>query len=111
MDLAQLLLPGDQELLLQSIDLDEQVMCFFVVSQARAASCPKCGKQSERVHSRYHRTLTDLCCCESVLRLIWQVRRFFCDNSTCKQATFAEQHPAVAFRYARRTRRLRTPFM
>ncbi|MCB0188882.1 MAG: ISL3 family transposase, partial [Caldilineaceae bacterium] len=70
------------------------------------ASCPKCGKQSERVHSRYRRTLTDLCCCELVLRLIWQVRRFFCDNLTCTQATFAEQHPAVASRYARRTRRL-----
>ena len=32
-----------------------------------------------------------------------QVRRFFCGNPVCGRRTFAEQVPAVALRYQRRT--------
>jgi len=50
--------------------------------------------------------LTDLPCSAWQVRLLWVVRRFFCDNPQCQRKTFAEQLPAVAARYARRTQRL-----
>ena len=61
---------------------------------------------STRVHSTYQRTLADLPCTAFQLRLLWTVRRFFCDNSECKRVTFVEQVPSVAARYARKTKRL-----
>lgn len=58
---------------------------------------------SGRVHSRYHRQLSDTAAAgrEVVVRL--HVRRLFCDNSGCVRKTFAEQVPGLADRYARRT--------
>ena len=71
MDLAHLLLPGDDELSRESLHRDEETLCFFVVVATDVAGCPACVTLSTRVHSRYRRTLTDLPCCASLLRLVW----------------------------------------
>lgn len=65
--------------------------------------CPKCGTDSNRVHSRYRRRPADTAIGAHPVILDLTVRRFFCDNNTCRATTFAEQVPGVTRRSARRT--------
>jgi transposase len=58
---------------------------------------------SRRVHSRYQRTLADTASGGQELLIHLETRRFFCGNSGCAKATFAEQVPGLTTRYGRRT--------
>ncbi len=105
--LAKRLLPDPDQLDLESWYLEDQILRFQVRATQSRAVCPDCHSSSARIHSRYQRTLADLRCVSFRFQLLWTVRRFFCDNSTCQRVTFAEQIPAVADRYARKTKRLK----
>ena len=70
------------------------------------APCPSCGTPSSHIQSRYIRTLRDLPSSGRPIRLIMQVRRFFCKESTCAQKIFAERLPELCRPYAQRTNRL-----
>ena len=63
--------------------------------RAGGATCPECGKRSERVHSRYERRLADAAIGGQPVRIRLRVRRFKCAESGCARATFAEQVVAV----------------
>jgi len=78
--------------------------------QARAARsrCGRCGQESDRVHSRYVRTLADAVIGGRPAAIRFAARRFFCDNPDCAAVTFAEQVPDLTARYARRTALLRS---
>lgn len=67
--------------------------------------CPYCGCVNHRVHSRHHRTITDLSILGHPLIITFETRKFFCHNPGCCRKTFAEQPRDEAFRYRRRTRR------
>ena len=71
------------------------------------ASCPLCGSDAKRVHSRYRRQIADLPCLGVVVRLQVTVRRFFCPRSECPRRIFAERLPGFIRPYARTTDRLR----
>ena len=73
---------------------------------ASCAKCPLCEQIANRVHSRYRRTLADLPCSGSAVRLEVQARKFFCDNARCQRRIFTEPLPELATRWARRTLRL-----
>jgi transposase len=80
---------------------------ILVVEAARErAPCPSCGEQSGRIHSRYTRSVTDLPWQGSAVKIELLTRRFFCDNSQCRQRIFCERLPSVVGKYARRTTRL-----
>src|SRR5215831_12268429 len=70
------------------------------------APCPRCGQSSARVHSRYHRTLTDLPWAGLPTHISLWTRRFFCDTPDCPRRIFTERLPGVAAPHARRTERL-----
>src|SRR5215472_12072767 len=74
---------------------------------ASEAACPLCHHPSQRIHSRYCRTLTDLPCCGQHVKWIIQVRRFRCLNPDCSRKIFSERLPTYAPAYARRTLRQR----
>ena len=82
------------------------MIVFAVRAMAPSAACPCCARLSERVHSRYPRTLMDLPWQGNAVRIVLSVRKFFCDNRECERRIFAERFLAVAARYARRTARL-----
>ncbi len=105
--LGQLLLPAPDQLALDSWRCDDGILIFQISATQNSCTCPDCQSISVRVHSRYQRTLADLRCVSFRFQLKWTVRRFFCDKEDCKRATFAEQIPEVAERYARKTRRLK----
>lgn len=90
---------------LERLVVDRRRVTLFVASTGSRAQCPMCGRYSEQVHSRYARTVADLPWHDVPVTLRIRIRRFFCDNSSCERAIFAERLPEVAS-YARKTDRL-----
>lgn len=74
---------------------------------ARSAVCPRCGRESARVHSRYERWVDDAALAGRPTLLRLRVRRFFCDNDRCRARTFVEQIRGLTSRHARRSPLLR----
>ncbi|MFC9759732.1 ISL3 family transposase [Streptomyces sp. NPDC056921] len=79
-----------------------------VVARGRAggASCPDCGRFSDRVHDRYQRRLKDLPLAERGFVIRLTVRRFICGAADCPRRTFAEPFSPLAAPHARFTTRL-----
>lgn len=97
-------LPG---MSLDQLDVDAATITIEAHVEAAQAACPLCQRLSERVHSRYRRTLHDVPCGTKALRLVVQVRRFFCDNQDCPRKIFAERLAALTEVSARMTTRFR----
>jgi transposase len=72
-----------------------------------AARCPWCNQLSSRVHSRYHRTLSDLPWAGRLVCFQITVRKFYCANHRCSRKVFAERLEGVAKAYSRCTNRER----
>ncbi len=100
------LLPDPASLSLESIRVENGTIVLATRTATPSAACPCCGHLSERVHSRYRRTLLDLPWQGNAVRVSLTLRKLFCDNPQCQWRIFAERVPAVAQRYARRTCRL-----
>ena len=81
-------------------------MTIVVRTCCSNAACPACSHPSERVHSRYVRTLADLPWQGVQVRFLLHTRRFFCDQSQCRRQTFSERLSDTVAPYGRRTRRL-----
>ena len=75
--------------------------------RAERMACPECERGSDRVHSRYRRTLADAPIGARTVVIQLRVRRFFCDNASCARRTFVEQVPGLTSKHARRTGLLR----
>ena len=97
------LLPKGLEL--ESLSLGTGNVSICVGSGATRCICPICGHGSSRVHSRYHRTVSDLPWHGICVTFEIRARRFFCDESSCERKIFCERLPEVAPR-ARKTSRL-----
>jgi transposase len=77
-----------------------------LLSTQSSSLCPLCGTAATRIHSHYQRRLTDLPSTGQPVRFLLEVRKFFCDESTCPRKIFTERlAPFVAPR-ARVTARL-----
>src|SRR5713226_4117653 len=92
-------------LLVEEVLIENQILTLVITSTLPEMPCPDCHQPSGRIHSRYRRTLADLPCQGRAVRLLVQVRRFFCDAPACSRKTFAEACPGVAPKHARRTSR------
>ncbi len=92
-------------LLVEDVLVESQVLTLVITSTLPEMPCPDCHQPSNRIHSRYTRRLADLPCQGRAVRLLIQVRRFFCDAPACSRKTFAEAFPGVAPKHARRTSR------
>ncbi|BAC68151.1 hypothetical protein SAV14893_090800 [Streptomyces avermitilis] len=67
----------------------------------RPPYCPNCRWRGRRIHSPYHRSLSErpLAGQKSVVRL--RVRRFFCDRKSCARRTFVKQVDRLTERHRR----------
>lgn len=68
--------------------------------------CPDCTQPTERVHSWYQRTFTDLPWQGFAVHFRLHTRRWHCSNPACPRRIFTERLPAVVAPFARRTARL-----
>ncbi len=94
-------------LLIDDVEIGPDRIVITARCRAAAAKCPDCGRQSERVHSRYDRRLLDLPSHGRAVQLQVAVRRFRCAEPGCRRCIFAERlDETVAGRSARRTFRL-----
>lgn len=103
---VQRLLPAAGPLRCDRVEIDEDRVRLFVTSVASTSRCPRCGKASSRIHSRYERRLADLPMMGRQVAWCLRVRRFFCDAAKCSQRVFAERMPEVVRPYGRQTIRL-----
>jgi transposase len=102
---ASLLIPPS--LRVAALLLGDDGVTLRAVSEAADVRCPVCGEPTDRVHSRYERTLADLPWARFAVRLHVQVRRFFCANPTCPRQIFTERLAGIAQACAHRTERQR----
>ena len=97
------LLPHLALLVIDSVAADVDGVQIRGHARAARSRCGSCGRESNRVHSRYVRTLADTVIGGRPAVIRFAARRFFCDNPNCRAVTFAEQVPDLTVRYARRT--------
>lgn len=90
--------------MVESIESVGRRLCIRAAAGSASSSCPRCGSESTRIHSRYERTLDDAAISGRPTSLRVRVRRFFCDATTGRVThTFVEQIEGLTSRYGRRT--------
>jgi len=87
--------------------LDVEDLTVHLAITTPNATCPVCGCDARRIHSRYTRRLADLPGLGRSVRLRVTVRRFSCLHPECPRRIFAERLPGFAEPHARTTARLR----
>ena len=98
-----LFLPHLRDLALTSVTGDVTHLTVVATPRASTARCPLCHQPSQRVHSRYRRTLADLPWSATPVHLCVHVRRFRCTNTECARTIFCERLEPLAAAWARRT--------
>jgi transposase len=94
-------------LVVEGAEVGADVVEFAARSPQKEANCPSCGSPSHRVHSKYHRLLSDLPSHGRAIRIRLLVRRFRCMQPACSTRIFAEHLAGdVAPPFSRRTSRL-----
>jgi transposase len=99
------ILPDLSDLIIEQVSITKEVT-VTVRAASPMAPCPCCGTVSQRVQSRYTRTLRDLPASGRPVHLIVRVRRFFCQESTCVRKIFAERFPSLTMPRVKFTLRL-----
>ena len=69
----------------------EEVLPATLFSTQFSPCWPLCGQPASRVHSSYTRHVADLPCAGQFIRLLIQVRKYFCEESSCPRKIFAER--------------------
>jgi transposase len=87
-------------------DFDDDTLTLGIATTNPNASCPVCGLETWRVHSRYDRHLAEEPILGHRVCLLMTVRRFFCSASGCPRRIFTEPLDGFAAKQARTTRRL-----
>ncbi|HEX5409841.1 MAG TPA: transposase family protein, partial [Gemmatimonadaceae bacterium] len=105
---ATALCPAPDELWLERIAVSLDSITLVAIARRVAVPCPTCGLFSQRVHSRYVRTLGDLPWHGVRVRIEAHVRKFFCDTPRCARHIFTERLSETTLPHARRTRRAAT---
>src|SRR6266550_4205664 len=99
------ILPDRSDLVIEQVSMTNEVT-IAVCAASPAAPCPCCGTICKRIQSRYTRTLRDLPASGRPVHLVLQVRRFFCQESTCVRKIFAERFPSLTVPRVKFTLRL-----
>lgn len=107
MEEGSALLPLPQGLCTTAIEKEETALLIHVLSTRETACCPLCAVESDAVHSRYQRRLSDLPCAGQPVGLRLIVRKFFCKNPLCTRKIFTERLPAFVEPWAQMTLRLK----
>lgn len=93
---------------LDDLVLAPSTAVVLLAATAPTAGCPRCGAASDRVPSRYRRTVADLALHDRPVALRLVVRKFRCRTADCPQQIFCERLPDLLAPHARATARLTT---
>ncbi|GAC1389769.1 MAG: hypothetical protein NVSMB38_05030 [Ktedonobacteraceae bacterium] len=95
-----------KQLAVMDIEMSDVVLTISAVSTQASPCCPLCGKPSARIHSHYLRQVADLPCSGRQVRLLVQVRKYFCETPDCLRKIFVERLTPFVKTFARVTQRL-----
>ena len=90
MELNELINELDPKLIVMKKEIIDGIMYIYCDKQKQKTKCKYCGQESESVHSTYKRTISDLPIQNYKVKLIINVKKYFCNNSKCQHTTFAE---------------------
>ena len=99
MELAQLL-PPHFALCGQECSMDSLTLSLMLTDTE--GICPQCQTPSRQVHSTYQRILGDLPMSGKRVKLVVQIRKFFCYQAACPRKVFAQRCHTVCRPYGRR---------
>ena len=89
------------------LSADDAGLVLSVEPEAGCARCPMCSSRSERVHSRYTKTTSDLPWRGLAVTLKISALKFFCDRPSCERKIFCERLEEmlniIANRYQKRS--------
>ncbi|HLH24863.1 MAG TPA: transposase family protein [Chloroflexota bacterium] len=97
------LLPHLADVVVRLVQVLANEVVVDAVTQTAVAACPDCRTPSRRLHGSYTRQLADMPLGRRRVTIYLQVRRFRCQELTCRRRTFAEQAPRLAAPYAHRS--------
>jgi len=80
----------DKSLNYLSHDIIDDIIVIHAESTKESAECPYCGELSQRVHSKYLRTINDLPIQDKKCKIILHNKKYMCVNPKCDRKTFAE---------------------
>jgi transposase len=86
-----------------AVSITPDFILIAATSTNPTGACPACGAPSDRVHSRYTRTVADLPFRDRPAVLRITVRRFRCPNAGCERSIFCERIPELTATHARHT--------
>lgn len=95
-----------KEFIIDDIVIEDTSVSLNLTSWKKSSICPNCGASSERIHSRYIRTLQDLTVFGKTVTIKLLSGKFFCNNSSCSRSIFTERFENLVKAYSRRTERL-----
>ena len=83
------------------LSIDPDTITIEAQPSAATAICPNCGQDSDRVHSRYTRRITDLPIQGKPFVIRLTARRFYCARRHCRRRVFCERLSGLAEPHAR----------
>lgn len=99
-------MPQFPGLVVEQVQLTGQLVIVTMHATSATGNCPLCCQPSDRVHSRYQRSVMDLPWADRQVQLRLLVRRFRCPNPACLRAIFAERLAGLVRPAARRSDRV-----
>src|SRR5260370_25861192 len=96
-----------ENIVVTSVHPTTLMMSISIACCVPVTLCPLCQQPSERVHSKYQRTVADVPCGGRRMLLLLTVRKFICHTCDCERSIFTERLPNLVQSYARMTNRLR----
>ena len=90
MELDGLIKELDKKLIIIKKEIINGIIYIYCDTEKQKTKCKYCGQESENVHSTYTRTVSDLPIQNYKVKLIINVKKYFCNNAKCQHTTFAE---------------------
>ena len=90
MELDGLIKELDKKLIIIKKEIINGIIYIYCDTEKQKTKCKYCGQESENVHSTYTRTVSDLPIQNYKVKLIINVKKYFCKNAKCQHKTFAE---------------------
>ena len=90
MELDELIKELDKKLIIIKKEIINGIIYIYCDTEKQKTKCKYCGQESENVHSTYTRTISDLPIQSYKVKLIINVKKYFCKNAKCQHKTFAE---------------------
>lgn len=97
-EMLRTLLPQFGTVVVESVDVEKDMLVVTARTRAAPAECPGCGQWSAWEHSRYVRHLGDEAVSGRAVRIDMSVRRLHCENAACPKVTFVEQAGGLTVR-------------